>query len=163
MTRSSGSASGRVDLFRIMLGDRARRAPGLFVSVDAALRGLLTAGPDGEVIHAFACDRRIEPPGGMMIFRDLSDALSWLAPRLDARPSDGSLPSLGRDWRRRTAPGLNAPSAAEAEAREDFIACAEAYCFAMRDDAPAAGPLRDLIDAWNSWRRHVAAKRERRR
>ena len=97
-------------LFRITLGDRRRRAPGLLLVVDGAVRGILTAGTDGEVIYSFGCDRRIEPIDGIMVFHGLSDALSWLEPRLGACASPDGY--VSRDWQHEREPSA-APSAAE--------------------------------------------------
>ncbi|GEM_PF-5457960 len=68
-------------LYPVRLGDRGRRAAGWLVLSEGAVRGILSAGMDGEVILTAACDRRIQsdPP---MIFRDLAEAQAWLSKRL---------------------------------------------------------------------------------
>jgi hypothetical protein len=141
-------SSRRLGLFRIILADRELRAPALLLVLDAAVRGLLTTGPDGEVVFSFACDRRIEPVGGMMVFRDLEDALSWLTPRLGAH----ACPDAGasRDWHRS---GLERDArVAEAQARERFLDSASRFCSTLDEtDIPTNGALRTMYGAWRKW------------
>lgn len=70
-----------VFLQQVLLGDRARRAPGWLVVHAGALRGILSRADDGEVVLTLACDRRIRTDDPL-IFRDLREAHAWLARRL---------------------------------------------------------------------------------
>jgi hypothetical protein len=109
MMRSDRAAQRRahpVHLFGITLGDRHRRARGVMLSVNGAVRALVTPRPDGEIVHAFACDTRVAPIGGMMMFRDFGDALAWFAPRLGAIAS-GDVPDLAMPSRRRSGRALD--------------------------------------------------------
>lgn len=135
--RAESTSTPSLVLFRITLGDRRRRAPGLLLVVDGGVRGLLTSGADGEVVYSLGCDRRIEPISGMMVFRDLGDALSWFEPRLGARVSSGG--GVSRDWQsERSRDGSDIPSAAEA--REHILICATRYCWAIdENDVPVRG------------------------
>ena len=153
-----------IHLFGITLGDRHRRGRGLMLSVNAAVRALVTPRPDGEIVHAFACDARVAPVGGMMVFRDLGDALAWFAPRLGAVAPSDLVPSLGMPWRSRSGRAIDdAPSWAEVEAREEFLRCADRYCLLMRDRGDPGGPLHELLAAWNVWRKIFALRIERSR
>jgi hypothetical protein len=132
MMRSDRSAQRRahpVNLFAVTLGDRHRRGRGIMLSVNGAVRALVTPRPDGEIVHAFACDTRVAPIGGMMVFHDWSDALAWFAPRLGAVVPGDDMLELTTPWRRRSGCALDdTPSWAEVEARETFLRCADRYC-----------------------------------
>jgi hypothetical protein len=151
-----------VHLFAVTLGDRHRRGRGIMLSVNGAVRALVTPRPDGEIVHAFACDTRVAPIGGMMVFRDLSDALAWFAPRLGAAvPGDDTL-GLAMPWRRRSGRALDdTPSWAEVEAREAFLRCADRYCLLMRGRGDPGGPLHELLATWAVWRKIFALRVER--
>jgi hypothetical protein len=163
MMRSDRAAQRRahpVHLFGITLGDRHRRGRGIMVSVNGAVRALVTPRPDGEIVHAFACDTRVAPIGGMMVFHDWSDALAWFAPRLGIAP--GGMPDLAMPSRRGSARALDdTPSWAEAEAREGFLRCADRYCLLMRGRGDPGGPLHELLAAWTVWRKLFALRVER--
>ena len=167
MMRSDSSAQRRarpVHLFGITLGDRHRRRRGVMLSVNGAVRALVTPRPDGEIVHAFACDTRVTPIGGMMVFRDLSDALAWFAPRLGAGVPDDDMPEFAMPWRRRSGRAFHdRPSWAEVEAREAFLRCADRYCLLMRGRGDPGGPLYELLAAWTVWRTIFALRVERSR
>lgn len=96
-----------------------------------------------------------------MVFRDLSDALAWFAPRLGAAvPGDDTL-GLAMPWRRRSGRALDdTPSRAEIEAREAFLRCADRYCLPMRGRCDPGGPLHELLAAWTVWRKIFARRVE---
>jgi hypothetical protein len=58
--------TGSVALQGVRIGDRRRIARGWLVVADGAIRGILSAGTDGEVLFGFACDRRVTPEDGLM-------------------------------------------------------------------------------------------------
>jgi hypothetical protein len=95
--RAAQRRAHRIRLFGITLGDRHRRGQGIMVSVNGAVRALVSPRPDGEILHASACDTRVEPIGGMMVFRDLGETLAWFAPRLGAVVHGEDAPG---PWRR---------------------------------------------------------------
>jgi hypothetical protein len=86
-----------MSLYPVKLGDRRRIASGWLVLSEGAVRGILSASADGEVLFGFACDRRIEPEGGMMQFRDLPEAHAWLERRLRSRARPGNRPEWHDD------------------------------------------------------------------
>ena len=167
MMRSDSAKRRRarpLHLFGITLGDRHRRGRGLILSVNGAVRALITPRPDGEIVHAFACDTRVAPIGGMMVFSDLGDALAWFAPRLGAVApgEDGLVPAM--PWHRKSRRSLDdAPSWAEVEAREEFLRCADRYCLLMRGRGDPGGPLHELLATWSVWRKIFALRVERAR
>jgi len=71
-----------VRLYEISLGDRRHMRQGWLVLSEGAVRGLLIAGEDGEILFGLAFDRRIRPLDEMMVFRDLAEAQAWLEKRL---------------------------------------------------------------------------------
>ena len=165
MMRSDRAAQRRahpVHLFGITLGDRHRRGRGIMLSVNGAVRALVTPRPDGEIVHAFACDTRVAPIGGMMIFHDWSDALAWFGPRLGAIAPGGGVPDLTIPSRRKSGRALDhTPSWAEVEAGEAFLRCADRYCLLMRGRGDPGGPLHELLAAWTVWRKIFALRVER--
>jgi hypothetical protein len=167
MMRSDRAAQRRahpVQLFGITLGDRHRRARGIMLSVNGAVRALVAPRPDGEIVHAFACDTRVAPIGGMMVFHGWSDALAWFAPRLGAALPGDDTPEFAKPWRRRSGRALDyTPSWAEVEAREAFLHCADRYCLLMRERGDPGGPLHELLATWTVWRKIFALRVERSR
>jgi hypothetical protein len=161
--RSAQRPAHPVHLFGITLGDRHRRGRGIMLSVNGAVRALVTPRPDGEIVHAFACDTRVAPIGGMMIFRDFGDALTWFAPRLGATIPAADTPERAMSWRRRSGRALDEPSWAEIEAREAFLRCADRYCLLMRGRGDPGGPLHELLAAWAVWRKIFALRVDRSR
>jgi hypothetical protein len=121
----------------IRIGDRRRTARGWLVVSAGAVRGILSAGPDGEVIHAFACDRRIAPEGGLMIFRDI-----------DPRPTR-------RSGRRSFLDGQDRPAALTlADAERALLGAAVDYCWSLRHHSlPEEGPQRRLWNAFVAYKR----------
>jgi hypothetical protein len=137
-----------VALSPIRIGDRRRTARGWLVVSAGAVRGILSAGRDGEVIHAFACDRRIAPEGGLMVFRDLDETLAWLERRLPAeRPS--SRPNRPRSFHEDRPAPLTL-----ADAERELLGAAVDYCSSLRHRSlPEEGPQRRLWDAFIAYRR----------
>jgi len=72
-----------VQLLPLRLGDPRRTAPGWLVVADGAVRAILAAGEDGEILHGFTCDRHVQPDG-LLVFRNLLEARAWMAKRLGA-------------------------------------------------------------------------------
>jgi hypothetical protein len=79
----SGVTQAMVRLYEIRLGDRRHIRQGWLILHEGAVRGLLLAGEDGEILFGLAFDRRIRPLEEMMIFRDLAEAQAWLDKRLE--------------------------------------------------------------------------------
>jgi hypothetical protein len=71
-----------VRLYEIRLGDRRHMRRGWLILSEGAVRGLLLAGEDGEILFGLAFDRRIRPIDEIMVFRDLVEAQAWLEKRL---------------------------------------------------------------------------------
>ncbi len=141
-----------VGLFPVRLGDGDRQAPALLVVCDAAIRAIIAPDEEGQVIHRFACDRRVQPIGGLMVFHDLRDALSWFEHRLGARRAAGSLPMIWRESKTTTDEASASP-AAERPARRRFVQAADAFCSSVQDFAlPQETALRRMMAAWREWR-----------
>jgi hypothetical protein len=71
MMRSERTAERRphpIHLFGNTLGDRYRPGRGIMLSANGAVHALVSPRPDGEIVHAFACDTRVAPIGGLMFF-----------------------------------------------------------------------------------------------
>jgi hypothetical protein len=140
-----------VALSPIRIGDRRRTARGWLVVSSGAVRGILSAGRDGEVIHAFACDRRITPEGGLMVFRDLDETLAWLERRLPAERPPSRRNRL-RSFREDRPVPLTL-----ADAERELLGAAVDYCSSLRHRSlPEAGPQRRL---WNSFVAYSRIKR----
>jgi hypothetical protein len=73
-----------VRLYEISIGDRRHLRQAWLILSEGAVRGLLLAGDDGEVLFGLAFDRRIRPVEDVMVFRDLAEAQAWLEKRLTA-------------------------------------------------------------------------------
>jgi hypothetical protein len=71
-----------VRLHEIRLGDRRHVRQAWLILSEGAVRGLLLAGDDGEILFGLAFDRRIRPLEDVMTFRDLAEAQAWLEKRL---------------------------------------------------------------------------------
>lgn len=71
-------------LHEIRLGDRRHMRQAWLVLHEGAVRGLLLAGDDGEILFGLSFDRRIRPVDDMMLFHDLAEAQAWLEKRLAA-------------------------------------------------------------------------------
>lgn len=72
-----------VRLHEIRMGDRRHERQAWLILSEGAVRGLLLAGEDGEILFGLAFDRRIRPIEDLMIFRDLAEAQAWLEKRLE--------------------------------------------------------------------------------
>lgn len=73
-----------MELQPVLLGDKQERAQGWLVVSDGAVRAILTPADRVHSIYfSFACDRRVRPVEGIMTFRNLSHASTWLAARLE--------------------------------------------------------------------------------
>lgn len=75
--------SRMVRLYEVRLGDRQHTRRGWLILSEGAVRGLLIAGEDGEILFGLAFDRRIRPVDEMMVFRDLAEAQAWFEKRLE--------------------------------------------------------------------------------
>lgn len=75
-----------VSLHPVRLGDRHLTGQSWIIVAQGAVRGILGSGPDGEVLHGCACDRRILPPGGLMVFEDLDEAQACSSSRCPQSP-----------------------------------------------------------------------------
>jgi hypothetical protein len=139
-----------VSLHPIRLGDRRQTASGWLIVAQGAVRGILSSGPDGQVLHGCACDRRILPPGGLMLFQDLDEAQAWLEERL---PVEAPHAPSGRPWPASEEDVL--PTAlTRADAEQALLAAAVDYCWSIRNRSlPDQGPLRRLWTAFVALRR----------
>ena len=72
-----------VRLHEIRMGDRRHLRQAWLILSEGAVRGLLLAGDDGEILFGLAFDRRIRPVDDVMIFRSLAEAQAWLEKRLE--------------------------------------------------------------------------------
>jgi hypothetical protein len=81
---------GMVRLYEIRIGDRRHLRQAWLILSEGAVRGLLLAGDEGEILFGLAFDRRIRPVEDLMVFRDLAEAQAWLEKRLSpvTAPSD---------------------------------------------------------------------------
>ena len=140
-----------VSLHPIRLGDRGRTAPGWMIVAQGAVRGILGSGPDGQVLHACACDRRILPPNGLVVFEGLEEAQAWLDLLMPGQPPpEGSSPPDGEP--EDDGPLPTAMTLADAE--QALLAAAVDYCWSLRHRAlPDRGPLRRLWTAFVEFRR----------
>jgi hypothetical protein len=139
-----------ITLHPIRLGDRRQTAPGWLIVAQGAVRGILSSGPDGQVLHACACDRRILPAGGLMLFQDLDEAQAWLEERL---PATASRAPSGRP-QRASEEDVQPTVLSRADAEQAFLAAAMDYCWSIRDRSlPDQGPLRRLWTAFVELRR----------
>jgi hypothetical protein len=120
-----------VSLHPIRLGDRRQTAPGWLIVAQGAVRGILSSGPDGQVLHGCACDRRILPTGGLMRFEDLEAAQAWLEERL---PSEVPQAHSGAPWR-----------ASEEDVRPTALTRAADGAHPRRRRASALGGRRGLL------------------
>jgi hypothetical protein len=137
-----------VALRPIRIGDRRRTERGWLVVSAGAVRGILSASRGGEVIHAFACDRRIAPEGGLMVFRDLDETLAWLERRLPAEPRPSRRSRLRSFQDDRPAP------LTLADAERELLGAAVDYCWSIRHRFLAEeGPQRRLWDAFVAYSR----------
>lgn len=139
-----------VGLSPVRLGDRGRTARGWLVVAEGALRGIMSAGADGqEVVFAFACDRRIEPHG-VMLFQDIVEAQAWVEKRLQPvqrRPPQGGPRRMSDDE-------VPPTPLTRADAERALLAAAMDYCWSLRDRSlPDHGPLRRLWAAYVNFRR----------
>jgi hypothetical protein len=139
-----------VALSPIRIGDGPRTARGWLVVAHGAVRAILSAGDDGQIIHAFACDRRVVPEDGMMIFVDLDEAHAWFEKRLPFRPRGPRRERVCRALDEDT----EATSLTRAEAEQALIGAAMDYCWSVRNRSlPEEGPLRRLWTAYVGYRR----------
>lgn len=139
-----------IGLHAVRLGDRKRTGIGWLVVAQGAVRGILSSGSDGEVVHAFACDQRILPKGGLMVFRDLDEAHAWLERCLPCETgtarSSSSTRALDED--------IEPRACTRADAERALLAAAVDYCWSIRNRSlPDHGPLRQLWKAFVDLRR----------
>jgi hypothetical protein len=71
-----------VKLLPICLGDRRLTARGWLIIAYGAVRGIIAERPDGCIHYGYACDRRLQPDDGYMVFPNLEDASKWFTDRL---------------------------------------------------------------------------------
>lgn len=143
------TADQNVSLHGIRIGDRRRSARGWLIVADGAVRGILTAGQDGEILFSLACDRRIAANDAIG-FRHLNEAQAWLEKRLPKLPRRPRRARIGG-----TAPVDERvrPETLQ-QAERALLAAATEYCWTIRDWAlPDEGPLRRLWDAAVDYRR----------
>lgn len=149
------AARDSVTLHGIRIGDRGRTARGWLVVSDGAVRGILSAGQDGEVLFGFSCDRRITPEG-VIVFRDIEEARVWLEKRLPTLPQP---PRMRRSERTRLRDERIRPET-QADAERALLTAAIEYGSAIRDrPMPDDGPLRRLWDAFVDYR-HVVRRKQ---
>jgi hypothetical protein len=138
-----------VTLHGIRLGDRRRTARGWLAVAGGAVRAILSAGMDGEVLLGFACDRRVAPEG-LLVFHDIEEARAWLEKRLPTEPRRARMARIGRT--RPKVERIRPQTLAEAE--RALLTAATDYCWSIRHrPKPDDGPLRQLWDAANDCRR----------
>src|SRR5581483_7046060 len=105
-----------------------------------AVRGILSSGADGQVLHACACDQRILPPEGLMVFEGHEEAQTWLEVRLPAEPS--RTPSPPRVEEPEDDSSRPTPLTL-ADADRALLAAVIDYCWSLRNRTlPNRGPLR---------------------
>lgn len=95
-------AADSVALHAVRLGDRHRTARGWLVVAHGAVRAVMSATPDGRILHACACDRRVLPADGLMLLEDLEEAQAWLELRLPSEPPRSKSLCRGTSGRRKT-------------------------------------------------------------
>jgi hypothetical protein len=137
----------------VRMGDRRRTARGWLVVAEGALRGIMSAGPDGQVVHGFACDQRIAPGSdGVIVFQGLDEAYAWAEKRLlplARRPASSRSPRV-MEYEILPMP------LTRAEAEQALIGAAMDYCWSIRHRSlPDDGPLRRLWIAHVNFRRVV--------
>jgi hypothetical protein len=71
-----------VSFLSVHLGDQNLKVRGWLVLSQGAVRGIMSEFPDGSIHYGYACDQRVAPVEGYMVFCDLVHASTWFGERL---------------------------------------------------------------------------------